>query len=59
LPPERGGRIPAVAVTAHARADERTRALVAGLQLNVPKPVEPAGLVAVVGSLIGRIAGPM
>jgi signal transduction histidine kinase/ActR/RegA family two-component response regulator len=56
LPPERGGRLPAVAVTAHARAQERTRALVAGFQLHVPKPVEPAELVAVVASLLGRTA---
>jgi CheY-like chemotaxis protein len=54
LPPERGGRIPAVAVTAHARGEERARALLAGFQLHVPKPVEPAELVAVVVSLLRR-----
>jgi PAS domain S-box-containing protein len=54
LPPERGGTIPAVAVTAHARAEDRTRALVAGFQLHVPKPVDAAELVTVVASLLGR-----
>jgi PAS domain S-box-containing protein len=53
-PPERGGTIPAVAVTAHARAEDRTRALVAGFQLHVPKPVDAAELVAVVTSLLDR-----
>jgi signal transduction histidine kinase len=56
LPPERGGCLPAVAVTAHARTDDRTRALLAGFQLHVPKPVEAAELVAVVASLLGRTA---
>jgi PAS domain S-box-containing protein len=54
LVPERGGRIPAVALTAHARTQDRTRALEAGFQLHVPKPVEAAELVAVVASLLGR-----
>ncbi|HYG08492.1 MAG TPA: hypothetical protein VD835_00830, partial [Pyrinomonadaceae bacterium] len=54
LPPERGGRIPAAALTAYARAEDRMRALRAGFQLHVPKPVEPAELAAVVASLAGR-----
>jgi PAS domain S-box-containing protein len=54
LPPERGGRIPAAALTAYARAEDRMRALLAGFQLHVPKPVEPAELAAVVASLAGR-----
>ena len=49
--PERGGRIPAVAVTAYARAEDRTRALVAGFTSHVPKPIEPAELIAVIASL--------
>jgi PAS domain S-box-containing protein len=54
LPPERGGKIPAAALTAYARAEDRMRALLAGFQLHVPKPVEPAELAAVVASLSGR-----
>jgi CheY-like chemotaxis protein len=54
LPAERGGKIPAAALTAYARAEDRMRALLAGFQLHVPKPVEPAELAAVVASLAGR-----
>ena len=53
-PPERGGRIPAVALTAYTRAEDRTRVLLAGFQLHVPKPVEPSELVAVIANLAGR-----
>jgi CheY-like chemotaxis protein len=53
LPPEEGGRIPAMALTAFARLDDRVRALAAGFQTHVPKPVEPAELVAAVASLAG------
>ncbi len=55
LPPERGGKIPAAALTAYARAEDRMRALLAGFQLHVPKPVEPAELAAVIASLAGRV----
>jgi signal transduction histidine kinase len=47
-------RIPAVALTAYARAEDRVRALSAGFQFYVPKPVEPTELAAVVASLAGR-----
>jgi PAS domain S-box-containing protein len=55
LPPERGGAIPAAALTAYARAEDRVRALRAGFQMHVPKPVEPAELITVVANLAGRI----
>ncbi len=48
-------RIPAIALTAYARVEDRVRALTAGFQVHVPKPVEPIELVAVVASLAGRI----
>jgi CheY-like chemotaxis protein len=44
--------IPAAAVTAHARDDERQRALAAGFQLHMAKPVEPAQLARVVETLV-------
>ncbi len=47
-----GGRsVPAVALTALARSEDRTRAIRAGFQLHMPKPVESAELVAVVQNL--------
>jgi CheY-like chemotaxis protein len=51
LPPERGGRTPAVALTAFARSEDRTRALLAGYQVHMTKPVEPRELVATLASL--------
>jgi signal transduction histidine kinase/DNA-binding response OmpR family regulator len=50
MDPEQGGRIPAVALTAYARGEDRLRALSAGFQMHVAKPVEPAELAAVVAS---------
>ena len=52
LPAEEGGRVPAVALTAFARSEERRRALQAGYQVHLAKPVEPAELVAVCASLV-------
>jgi CheY-like chemotaxis protein len=54
LPPEEGGRIPAAALTAYARAEDRASALALGFQAHVTKPVDPAELVAVVARLAGR-----
>ena len=54
LPAERGGQTPAVALTAYARAEDRQRAIEAGYQLHVPKPVELSELVAAVSSLARR-----
>ena len=51
LPPEDGGATPAIALTAFARTEERTRALIAGYQLHVAKPVEQWELCAAVASL--------
>ena len=55
LPTDFGGRIPAVALTAFARSEDRQRALLAGYQLHVAKPVEPSELITVCASLVGRI----
>ncbi len=51
LPPADGRNVPAVALTAYARTQDRTRALLAGFSNHVAKPVEPAELLAVVASL--------
>lgn len=54
LPAERGGGIPAAAVTAYAREEDRRQAIAAGFQLHVAKPIEPRKLVATVAKLVGR-----
>jgi CheY-like chemotaxis protein len=50
----RGTRMPAVALTAHARVDDRMRALSAGYDVHIAKPVEPAELIMVVANLARR-----
>lgn len=54
LPAEQGGQIPAAALTAYARAEDRMRVLRSGFQFHLPKPVDSAELVTVVASLAGR-----
>ncbi len=54
LPGERARRIPAVALTAHARPDDRRRALGAGFQAHLAKPADPSELALVVATLAGR-----
>jgi CheY-like chemotaxis protein len=54
LPAEGGGNIPAAALTAYARAEDRMRVLRSGFQFHLPKPVDSAELVTVVASLAGR-----
>lgn len=49
-----GGHTPALALTAFARSDDRRRAIKAGFQMHLAKPVEPAELITVVASLTGR-----
>ncbi|HEX4886385.1 MAG TPA: PAS domain-containing protein [Casimicrobiaceae bacterium] len=53
---ERGGQIPAIALTAFARAEDRMQALRAGFLVHLPKPVEPGELVATVASVVDRVA---
>jgi CheY-like chemotaxis protein len=54
LPAESGGSVPAIALTAYARTEDRLQALRAGYQMHVPKPVELAELIAVAASLTRR-----
>ena len=55
---ERGGKVPAIALTAFARSEDRTRALRAGFLVHVSKPVEPSELIATVASVAGRTGAP-
>ncbi len=55
LPDNQGGNTPAAALTAFVRSEDRMRALRAGYQTHLAKPVEPAELVTVVASLAGKI----
>lgn len=54
LPQHRGGRVPAIAVTAHGRAYSQTAALQAGFQVHLTKPVEPQDLCTGVARLLAR-----
>ena len=54
LAADAGGATPAVALTAYARTEDRTQAILAGFQHHVAKPVEPAELIAMVASLAQR-----
>ncbi len=55
LPPDRGGKTPAVALTAYARIDDRDQALAAGYDAHMAKPMEPAALADLVARLVGRV----
>jgi signal transduction histidine kinase/CheY-like chemotaxis protein len=54
LESDRGGRIPALALTSMARTDEATRRLLSAVKRDLPKPVEPSLLTAEVARLTGR-----
>ena len=54
LEPARGGRIPAAALTAFARTDERVRQMLQSSLLDLPKPIEPAVLATEIARLVGR-----
>ncbi|NJO08223.1 MAG: response regulator [Chloroflexaceae bacterium] len=56
LPPEAGGTMPAIALTAYVRVEDRMRVLTSGFQLYVPKPVEPVEIRTTVAHLV-RTAG--
>jgi CheY-like chemotaxis protein len=45
--------LPAIALSAYARSEDRTKAILSGFQNHLAKPVEPAELVAIVSSLAG------
>ncbi|MBW3586621.1 MAG: response regulator, partial [Cyanobacteria bacterium 0813] len=51
----RGGKIPAIALTAYARESERQQALQAGFQMHFSKPVDVSELIAAITNLSGRL----
>lgn len=50
-PAGRGGRVPAAALTAYARTEDRLRIMASGFQMHLPKPVQPEELLATVAAL--------
>jgi signal transduction histidine kinase/FixJ family two-component response regulator len=54
LSKDRGGEIPAAALTAYANEEDRIRVLRSGFQIHMPKPISPSELVAIVANLAGR-----
>jgi ATP-binding cassette subfamily B protein len=50
-------RIPAIALTGFAHAEDRTRALLAGFQIHLAKPVDPRELLAAIAGLLGPVEG--
>lgn len=52
LKPDQGGEIPAVALTAYADSEDRIRAIEAGFQTHVAKPVDPTELVEIIANII-------
>ncbi|MGH7895118.1 MAG: ATP-binding response regulator, partial [Candidatus Binatia bacterium] len=54
---EEGGRMMAIALTAYGRTEDRVKALSAGFQMHVGKPIEPSQLVSVVASVTGYGGG--
>jgi signal transduction histidine kinase len=57
LPPDRGGAVPAAAMTAHGSREDRDRAVAAGFQRHLAKPFQPADLFTLIADLAGRHAG--
>ena len=53
-PADEGGQIPALALTAYARTEDRVRILASGYHMHLAKPVEPLELVTAVANLAGR-----
>ena len=54
LPGEKGGDTPAIALTGYVRVEDRARALDAGYQMFVPKPIEASELCTIIATLISR-----
>jgi CheY-like chemotaxis protein len=57
LPFDRGGQVPAIALSAYAAAEDRHKALLAGFQRHIPKPVDPAHLLAAIATMMRNGTG--
>jgi DNA-binding response OmpR family regulator len=51
---ERGGRTPAIALTAYGRTQDRIQTLTAGYDMHVPKPVDPGELTTIIATVASR-----
>jgi CheY-like chemotaxis protein len=58
LPPERGGLVPAIALTAFARPEDQARAREAGYQRHLPKPIDAGQLYAAMAGLVAGATSP-
>ena len=58
LPLDRGGQVPAIALSAYAAAEDRRQALLAGFQRHISKPVDPAHLLAAIATMVRKGARP-
>lgn len=54
LPAEKGGKVPAIALTAYTRTEDRIKAIAAGFQMHISKPADGAELMTMVASLAGK-----
>ena len=54
LPPERGGKTPAIALTGYASRKDRDRAINSGYQQHMAKPIEQADMIKAIAALVGR-----
>jgi PAS domain S-box-containing protein len=54
LPREQGGQTPAIALTGYASRKDKERALAAGYQQHIAKPIEQADMIAAIAALVGR-----
>jgi CheY-like chemotaxis protein len=52
--PAPANRMPAAALTAYARSEDRVTAIASGFQIHISKPVHPTDLIMAVGALVGR-----
>ncbi len=52
LDPKSGGTVPAIALTANARAEDRSHALAAGFQMHLAKPIDPGELTRTIAETI-------
>jgi CheY-like chemotaxis protein len=55
LPDAKGGKTPAIALTAFARSEDRQRVMLSGFDMHIAKPVGPAELLAVVARMARRV----